>query len=355
MYLSSLNLKDFRSYSQKNLEFDKAITVIVGPNAAGKTNILESIVLLSLGRSFRAGKDEEMIHFGQDFGRVSGMVESDSLEVLLTRGIWQGKKVAKKRYLVNGTPKRRKDFVSQLKTVLFEPADLQLITGSPLRRRDFLDFVLSQVDLEYDRSLLSYQKGLRQRNKVLEFIREGRAKLPQLEFWNRLLIKNGDVLRNRREALLEFANLILSQKTNRPIGWAKLPNYHLVYLPSPISEKRLQEHLNAEIATGNTLIGPHRDDFEIYESNGQGERDLATYGSRGEQRLAALALKLVQLKFIHEKTAELPILLLDDVFSELDQMHDQLVMQMIQGQQTIITTTEIDILKSKETEIIELK
>ncbi len=134
-----------------------------------------------------------------------------------------------------------------------------------------------------------------------------------------------------------------------------MPNYHLVYLPSPISEKRLQEHLNAEIATGNTLIGPHRDDFEIYESNGQGERDLATYGSRGEQRLAALALKLVQLKFIHEKTAELPILLLDDVFSELDQMHDQLVMQMIQGQQTIITTTEIDILKSKETEIIELK
>lgn len=341
MFLSSINLKDFRSYGEKSLNLTKAITVIVGRNAIGKTNILESIILLSLGRSFRTGKDEEMIRFGQDFGRVSGVVDGQSLEVVLTRGLWQGKKVSKKRYLSNGVAKMRKDFIGHLKTVLFEPRDLDLIIGTPAVRRDYLDFIISQVDLEYDRSLLSYQKGIRQRNRVLTFIREGRGKLMQLEFWNRLLIKNGDIIRSRRDNFINFANNILNtdHKSN-------LPKYHLIYTPSPISEKRLEEHQAAEIATGNTLVGPHRDDFEVYQdSNGEKERDLATFGSRGEQRLAVLALKLVQLQFIKQETQEKPILLLDDVFSELDQYHDQLVMQLISGQQAIITTTGFDNIK----------
>lgn len=341
MFLSSINLKDFRSYGEKSLNLTKAITVIVGRNAIGKTNILESIILLSLGRSFRTGKDEEMIRFGQDFGRVSGVVDGQSLEVVLTRGLWQGKKVSKKRYLSNGVAKMRKDFIGHLKTVLFEPRDLDLIIGNPAVRRDYLDFIISQVDLEYDRSLLSYQKGIRQRNRVLTFIREGRGKLMQLEFWNRLLIKNGDIIRSRRDNFINFANNILNtdHKSN-------LPKYHLIYTPSPISEKRLEEHQAAEIATGNTLVGPHRDDFEVYQdSNGEKERDLATFGSRGEQRLAVLALKLVQLQFIKQETQEKPILLLDDVFSELDQYHDQLVMQLISGQQAIITTTGFDNIK----------
>jgi len=341
VFLSSINLKDFRSYGEKSLNLTKAITVIVGRNAIGKTNILESIILLSLGRSFRTGKDEEMIRFGQDFGRVSGVVDGQSLEVVLTRGLWQGKKVSKKRYLSNGVAKMRKDFIGHLKTVLFEPRDLDLIIGTPAVRRDYLDFIISQVDLEYDRSLLSYQKGIRQRNRVLTFIREGRGKLMQLEFWNRLLIKNGDIIRSRRDNFINFANNILNtdHKSN-------LPKYHLIYTPSPISEKRLEEHQAAEIATGNTLVGPHRDDFEVYQdSNGEKERDLATFGSRGEQRLAVLALKLVQLQFIKQETQEKPILLLDDVFSELDQYHDQLVMQLISGQQAIITTTGFDNIK----------
>jgi len=349
MFLSSLILKDFRSYDQKSLVFNKTVTVFAGPNAVGKTNILESIVLLSLGRSFRTGKDEEMISFGADFGRVSGVVDGESLEVLLTRGLWQGKKVAKKKYLSNGVAKRRRDFMGKLKTVLFEPRDLDLVMGSPSVRRDYLDFVLSQVDPEYDRCLLAYQKGIRQRNRVLTFIREGRGKIMQLEFWNRLLIKNGDVIRTKRDSFLDFANRILmgDHKTS-------LPNYRLSYIPNPISEKRLLEYQTAEIATGTTLVGPHRDDFEIYQQNGDKERDLATFGSRGEQRLVVLALKLVQLQYIKQETAEKPVLLLDDIFSELDHNHDKLVMQLIFGQQTIITTTDLDGIKSKEMEVITL-
>jgi len=350
MFLSSLNLKDFRSYQQKSLAFTKQVTVLVGPNAIGKTNILEGIVLLSLGRSFRAGKDEEMINFEADFGRVSGVVDNESLEVLLTRGLWQGKKVAKKRYLSNGVARRRRDFIGQLKTVLFEPRDLDLVIGSPSARRDYLDFVLSQVDPEYDRSLLAYQKGIRQRNKVLTYIREGSGKLMQLEFWNRLMIKNGDIIRQKREAYFEFANRILmgEHKTS-------LPQYHVAYLPSPISEKRLADHQAGEIVTGTTLVGPHRDDFEIYqESEGEKQRDLATFGSRGEQRLAVLTLKLVQLQYIKQKTNDKPVLLLDDIFSELDRKHDELVMQLISGQQTIITTTEAGFIKKGDGEVVQL-
>ncbi len=350
MFLSSINLKDFRSYQQRSITFSKPVTVLVGPNAIGKTNILESIVLLSIGRSFRAGKDDEMINFGADFGRVSGVIEGESLEVLLTRGLWQGKKVAKKRYLINGAPKRRKDFVGQLKTVLFEPRDLDLVIGSPSARRDYLDFVLSQVDPEYDRCLLAYQKGIRQRNRVLTFIREGSGKLMQLEFWNRLLVKNGDIIRQKREAYIDYANSILGAEHK-----TSLPQYRVAYIPSPISEKRLEEHQTGEIATGTTLVGPHRDDFEVYqESKEEKQRDLATFGSRGEQRLAVLTLKLVQLQYIKQKSDEKPVLLLDDIFSELDIRNDELVMQLISGQQTIITTTEAGFIKKSDVDVIEL-
>jgi len=134
-----------------------------------------------------------------------------------------------------------------------------------------------------------------------------------------------------------------------------LPQYHVAYLPSPISEKRLADHQAGEIVTGTTLVGPHRDDFEIYqESEGEKQRDLATFGSRGEQRLAVLTLKLVQLQYIKQKTNDKPVLLLDDIFSELDRKHDELVMQLISGQQTIITTTEAGFIKKGDGEVVQL-
>jgi DNA replication and repair protein RecF len=349
MKLKSLQLKDFRSYKNRSFDFPNNTTIFIGPNAIGKSNILEAITLLAIGKSFRTGKDEEMIAFDKEFSRVSGDIGGESLEVVLTHGIWQGKKVAKKRFLLNGTGKRRKDFISNLRVVLFEPQDLQLIIGSPARKRNYLDFLLSQVDREYDRSLLAYQKGVRQRNKVLHSINEGRAKTNQLEFWNQLLIKNGEIIRKKREIYIDFLNQFLADKSLDIDTKVKknLPVIFIKYEPNAITTQRLQKYQQAEIATGNTLIGPHRDNFLIFQKNGYKNRDLDTYGSRGEQRLAVLAMKLTELEYIFEKTKERPLLLLDDIFSELDHDHQELVLAIVNKQQTIITTTSLEFVSRK--------
>ena len=216
MKLKSLRLKTFRSYHQKAWLFDNDTTLIVGDNGAGKTNLMEAIFLLSTGKSFRADKDAQMIFYGQELARVSGEVTQNkillTLEVVLTKGEVAGEIAPKKRHLVNGVARRQMDFVGNLRSILFRPEDIELVTGSPGRRRDYLNSVLEQVDREYRRSLLSYQKGLRQRNKLLEKIRENEAEISQLLFWDKLLIKNGEVIRRLRAEFLARINQVLNKK-----------------------------------------------------------------------------------------------------------------------------------------------
>ncbi len=313
--VKSVKLSDFRNFKRKLLEFSEGITVIVGPNASGKTNVLESLFLLSTGKSFKAGIEAEMIRYGRDLAKAKG----DGLEVMITRGEngWPRKKL-----LVNGIPKRLIDFGGNFKTVLFGPWDLDLVTESPSLRRKFLDTVLSQVDREYRRSVLSYEKGLRQRNRLLFRIREEGLSRGQLLFWNQLLIKNGNYISEKRREFIDFAN--------------EGGKIRLDYDSSAVSEGRLEQYKDEEIAAATTLVGPHRDDFVFFDQ----KRDLSKYGSRGEQRMAVLWLKLAELAFIEEKTDEKPILLLDDIFSELDHMHRDIVMKIAAKQQTIITTAD---------------
>ena len=203
-----IKLSDFRNFKSKLFEFSDKITVIVGPNASGKTNILESLFLLSTGKSFKARTEEEMVRYEKDLGRVKGKIASGIvLESVLTRGLLDigndhPEKVARKRLLVNGVPKRLIDFAGNFKTVLFGPWDMDLVTESPSLRRKFLDTVLSQVDREYRRSVLSYEKGLRQRNRLLFRIREEGLSRSQLLFWNQLLIRTGDYLSERRGGVI---------------------------------------------------------------------------------------------------------------------------------------------------------
>ena len=313
--VKSVKLSDFRNFKRKLLEFSEGITVIVGPNASGKTNVLESLFLLSTGKSFKAGIEAEMIRYGRDLAKAKG----DGLEVMITRGEngWPRKKL-----LVNGIPKRLIDFGGNFKTVLFGPWDLDLVTESPSLRRKFLDTVLSQVDREYRRSVLSYEKGLRQRNRLLFRIREEGLSRGQLLFWNQLLIKNGNYISEKRREFIDFAN--------------EGGKIRLDYDSSAVSEGRLEQYKDEEIAATTTLVGPHRDDFVFFDQ----KRDLSKYGSRGEQRMAVLWLKLAELAFIEEKTDEKPTLLLDDIFSELDHMHRDIVMKIAAKQQTIITTAD---------------
>lgn len=325
MILSSLTLKQFRNYLKRSFEFSPQISLIVAPNAAGKTNILEAIYLLATGKSFRAGIDAEMIQRETQFGRVKAATDDTKLEVLLT---------PIKKYLVNGIARRQIDFVGNLRAVLFWPEHMELVTDSPNTRRKYLDSVLIQVDREYRRNILSYERGLRQRNRLLDLVNEGKASRNQLLFWNQLLIKAGSYITDSRAAFIYSINMY--QMT----GVA----YRLEYDKSVISATRLEQYKDEEVAAKVTLVGPHRDDVKFFI----GDTSLCAYGSRGEQRLAILWLKLAEVSFVQEKTGDRPLLLLDDIFSELDDDHKKLVLDVVTKQQTIITSADPAILNMSE-------
>jgi len=398
MFIKSIKLQNFRNYREKVFSFDKDTTLIVGPNASGKTNLLEAIYLLATGKSFRAEVESEMISYGEEMARICALVgqrdfqasrgqsedltrtenlpalgdpasptltytqasssrginraenrlpsENKSevnLEIFLTTGSVSGKTVAKKIYKVNGVNKRMVDFLGNLRAVYFGPEDLELITDSPSLRRKYLDLVLSQVDWEYRRASLSYEKGLRQRNKILEEIQRYKDTKIQREeirrrlfFWDQLLVKDGSYITQKREEFIGEVNKYQISSSDSE------DKFQMEYKMNVISLAALEQNLDKEIILGQTLAGPHRDDikFEISES-----RDLSLYGSRGEQRLAILWLKLGELEFVSQKTGARPVLLLDDIFSELDEGHRELVLKVIPKQQTLITTTDLSLVE----------
>jgi DNA replication and repair protein RecF len=341
--LKSLSLQNFRNYSQKEFNFSSGINLVVGSNAVGKTNLLEAIYLLATGRSFRAEVEAEMISYQSQISNLKCQIylgeskNSEALEIILTRGEINGKRVAKKIYKVNGVGRRMIDFVGRLRVVYFGPEDLEIVVDSPARRRDYLDSVLEQVDREYRRASLSYKKGLRQRNKLLEQIRDEGKPRSVLYFWDRLLIENGEVITKKREEFIDFVN-------QQPSYFEKL---ELVYDKSIISPQRLVQYAEEEVLAGATLVGPHRDDvkFQISNSKFQIKRDLSLFGSRGEQRIAVFCLKLAEMEFVTQKTGSRPVLLLDDIFSELDHQRRKHLLEVIPRQQTIITTTDLHLVE----------
>ncbi len=334
MYLKSLSLQNFRSYKKAHLEFDPR-TLIVGPNTSGKTNIIEAITLLTNGKSFRTDKDIQMLHYGENVGRVKGLVGETELEVVLTSGEVEGKRTPTKKYLVNGVPKRRVDFTGNLMSISFSPLDLQVVIGGPAVRRHFMDEVLEQTDFDYRVALAEYEKGIRQRNSLLELARKmGGRDVKQFEYWDNLVIKYGSVLTEKREAFVAYLN----SKTKDIFELAVL------YDKSVISYERLLEYQEEEFLAGVTLVGPHRDDlsFDMFDEETKTAKEIKSYGSRGQQRLTILQLKLLQLLYIEEKKNVSPLLLLDDIFSELDEKHIIHVLTMLGERESVITTTHME-------------
>lgn len=330
MLLSQLSLQNFRSYTKKEFTFDPHLTIIVGPNTAGKTNCVEAIYLMSNGKSFRSEKEKDLLHHGASVARIKAEVGDTKLEIVFAAPSISAKQHMSKKYLVNEVPRRRVDFVGKLPLVLFTPLDLDIVIGSPGQRRRFLDDVLEQVDHEYRLALFSYEKGIRQRNALLEQTRElGRRDPGRFEYWDKMVIENGQKVTSKREAFIEYIN---SQKhTVFP--------FRIEYDKSIISKERLEQYKDAEVGAAVTLVGPHRDDMFLYMDDGQEEFEVKSFGSRGQQRLVVLQLKLLQLSFMEERLGERPLLLLDDIFSELDSTHITLVLDTIGKQQTIMTTT----------------
>lgn len=338
MILKNIYLQNFRSYEKNEFSFENT-TLIVGPNTSGKTNLIEAVYLLSSGKSFRTDKDTQMLKFNKEVGRVKGEIEDNQLEVIITNGLVNGKSQYKK-FLVNGVAKRRVDFAANLLTVLFSPQDLDIIIDSPSLRRNFLDEVLEQVDREYRIASIAYVKALRQRNALLETTREtGIRNEKQFEYWDNLVIENGTIISNKREEFIEFAN-----SSHKDIF-----DFVINYEKSLISKERLLQYKQQEVLSGVTLVGPHRDDFSVsmFNSGKNTVHDVKFFGSRGQQRLAILQLKMLELLFIEKKLEQRPVLILDDIFSELDEGHINLIFEEIGKQQTIMTTTHKEFIPKK--------
>jgi DNA replication and repair protein RecF len=349
MFFKALRLKDFRQFEDKTVRFNSKISVILGPNAIGKSSIIEAINLLATGDSFRASRVEQMIRFRQELARVKGRVVSSGgdqeaelagldelkLSLILTRGQVQGKRTRRKLYSVNGNRRRKSDFVGQLLTVVFRPEDLRLIEGSPSRRRNYMNNALTLVDQSYARSLKKYKKALRRRNKLLSLIKEGEQPASVLKYWDLTLVKHGQVIQSKRRKLLNFIN----NQVEAPL------KMEIEYEPSVMNEERLESHKKGAMGAGYTLIGPQKDDFMIQLNFAQPKEsenylDLEIYGSRGQKRLGVLWLKMAELEFLENKTSQKPVLLLDDILSELDETSRDLVLDLIGQQQTIITTVD---------------
>lgn len=315
---------------------------MVAPNGSGKTNLLEAIYLLATGVSDRAGKIEEMISWKSELSSVSGIVEKagerSELSVVLTTGTYMGRRTPKRRYLLDGVGRAKSAFVGHLPATLFRPEDMRLIEGSPARRRGYLDSAIGMANPDYVRAITTYEATLTRRNRLLDMIREGTARRVELAYWDQSLIKNGDILSECRRGYIDYLN----DKVRVPFG-----KYRVEYKHSTVSPARLLQYAEAEVAVGHTLVGPHKDDFEIYavDDSALASKNLMTYGSRGEQRLGVLFLKIGAMEYLEQNLGVKALLLLDDIFSELDVEHRAEVVQLMKGRQVIITSAENETLE----------
>jgi len=345
MYLKQIVLQNFRSYPKETFNFSQNTALIIGPNTAGKSNLIEAIFFLVTGRSFRIDKDEELIKFGKEVARIKGKVDEVNLEVVIAKGGVGGSFRSFKKYLVNGVNKRKVDFVGNFFAVLFAPNDLEIIILGPSKRRDFIDNILIQTDRDYRLASGFYEKGLRIRNALLHKAKEtGVRQEKEFVYWDNLLITQGQKITKKREDFIKYLN---DSKKD-------ILDFKIFYDKSLISMERLLQYKEAEVGAGLTLVGPHRDDFIVNLVDKNEEHDIKFFGSRGQQRLAVLQLKILELDYIELKTGIRPTLLLDDIFSELDEGHINLILDMIGGQQTIMTTTHEEFIPKKILKNVEL-
>jgi len=378
MRLTHLSLHNFRNYVRLDLDLLPGVTVLLGDNAQGKTNLLEAVFYLATSRSPQAGADREVVNwlaaerepipYARLVGRVSrrtgsasvppvegterGRQERDlTIEITLTQETNNGARF-RKQIRLNGVPRRAMDLLGHLNVVMFLPEDIALVYGAPGLRRHYLDVTLCQIEPPYCAALARYNEVVTQRNALLRDLDERGGDLTQLAFWDERLTKDGSYLvTRRRHALLlldELAHRVHGELTD---GAERL---HLRYLPSiehsepadveAISaafQAQLEAQRHRELASGVTLVGPHRDEVRFLID----DVDAGVYGSRGQQRTAALALKLAEVELMHRETGDQPVLLLDDILSELDARRRHFVLNRLNEglDQALVTATDLHV------------
>ncbi len=352
MQIKSLTLKDYRSYKDTKFDFSPQVNVILGKNAKGKTNILEAIFFMVIGKSFRTTHEKDVIHWQEENAYIHGEFQKKYRDIDIEMFFNSSRKKAIK---IDGIGIRRiGELFGSVNAVFFSPDELKLIKNSPEERRRFMNIILSQTNKSYFYLLGRYEKVLESRNKLLKTSHDKEALLETIDIWNRALSDLAQRIYLERRKLIEELTPY-AKKAQEYLSGGK-ENIEIEYKSSFSGEdysqkmmKGLEKNLDKDFKLGYTTLGVHRDEIDIY-LNGV---EVKSFGSQGQQRTVALSLKLAELEIIKNRVGEEPILLLDDVFSELDSGRRKKLLKFTSKAQTIITCTDFDE-DEKEYNIIKL-
>ncbi|MFC0186650.1 DNA replication/repair protein RecF [Fictibacillus aquaticus] len=349
MHIEDLTIKQYRNYRSLSLSFENKVNVFLGENAQGKTNVMESIYVLAFAKSHRTPRDKELIMWDEEYAKIEGSIQKKNRTTDLSLVISQKGKKAR----VNRIEQQRlTDYVGNFNVVMFAPEDLNLVKGSPQVRRRFIDMEIGQVNAVYLHDLSQYQKILAQRNSLLRDMqrRQKPEQMVMLDILTEQMIEKA-----ARITLKRFAYMDRLQKWAEPLhkGISRgKEDLKILYKPAvDVCEtedltkmieafmRKFDKIKDREIDRGTSMFGPHRDDL-LFEVNG---KDVQTYGSQGQQRTTALSLKLAEIELIYSEVGEYPVLLLDDVLSELDDYRQSHLLNSIQDKvQTFVTTTSVE-------------
>lgn len=337
MIIKSLELDHFRNYDSLSMTFDSGTNILYGDNAQGKTNILEAIYLSATTKSHKGSKDRDIVNFAAEEAHIRTYIEKDGLENRVDMHLRKNKS---KGIAINGQKiKKAADLLGLLNVVFFSPEDLSIIKNGPAERRRFVDMELCQLDSFYLYNLNNYNKIVNQRNKLLKELYYNPGLKDTLSIWDSQLLSYGSKIIERRIAFVEQLNDIIYE-IHRKLSGNK-EELRICYEPDVTLEEyeqRLQSGQERDIRLKQTSTGPHRDDFSFLAGN----IDIRKFGSQGQQRTAALSLKLSEIELVKKITKDTPVLLLDDVLSELDSNRQNYLLNSIGDIQTIITCTGLE-------------
>ncbi len=350
MKIERLKLTNFRNYLNLEIDLNPNINIFVGNNGEGKTNILESIYVLSLTKTNRLGQENDLIKFGEDIAKIEGIVNSDNI---LKKKEIHFTKLKKSLYVNNKEIRKNRDYIAGFSVILFTPQDLEIVKGSPNIRRNLLNIDISQLHNNYINYLNEYNQIVKMRNEYLKKMNiNGNTDERYLEIINRELINKAVKIYEYRFDFIEKINKLL------PGIFKKITNINkmmIIYNNSlgikefsakeveKVLMHKFKKNLNIELMQGMTLTGPHRDDFSFYID----DKDMKIFSSQGQQRMAVISLKLAEIYLFKDILGEYPVLLLDDIFSEIDKIKRNKIVKFLKDDiQTIITTTDINDINS---------
>ena len=339
MFIKNLKLKNFRNYDNLDINFENGVNILYGDNAQGKTNILEALYISSTSKSHKQVKDKELIKFNEEEAHIKVILNKNNIDKIIDIHI---KKNTNKGIAINGLKiDKITNFIGNSNIIFFAPEDLNIIKEGPSKRRKFIDIFICNIDKIYSINLSKYNKILNQRNNLLKTIKQTQKKqlIETLDSWDIELVKYGREIIKKRNEIINILNQKIYEKHYFISGnKEEIKTYYENNINEEEFLTQLKNKKEEDLKYSNTQIGPHRDDIKFEINN----IDIRKYGSQGQQRTAALSIKLAELEMIKNIKQDNPILLLDDVFSELDEERKTYLVENIKNIQTIITTTGID-------------